>query len=84
MFTKGYLRRYSQNGWKKKDGGDIANKAEWVRICSHASHMIVKGLVMEPGAQELKDSAAKSRAFAEADHQKRYGLIGPPKEANAS
>jgi hypothetical protein len=45
MFAKGYLRRYSNNGWKKKDGGDISFKAEWMRIWNHASHMFTSGVL---------------------------------------
>ncbi len=84
MFEKGYLRRYAKNGWKKKDGGDIAHKAEWIRIWNQASHMIAKGVICEPGSVEMKDSTAKSKEYAEADHQKRYRLIDPRNAAAAN
>lgn len=77
MFANNYLRGFAKKEWKKRDGKLLAHKEEWERVWNQASHMLVNAVLCEPDGADLKSSTDKAQEFAEADHQKRYGLIGP-------
>jgi len=80
MFAKNYLRNFSKNEWKKKDGTVIQHQDEWERVWNQVSHMMSKGILCESDGEDLKVCTERAQKFAEADNEKRYGLIGPDSE----